>query len=443
MNAVPDHEVFEGATLTPKQKEARKMMSGNKLHNLLLGGSRSGKTTVACRQICVRAIKKESSHLILRDKFNHLKTSIILDTMPKVLKLWFPHFEVKLNKVDWYHEFLHNGSRIFYGGLDDAERAEKILGQEHSTIYLNECSQISFGPRNKAVTRCAQDSGLKLKMFYDCNPPSKAHWLYKVFVLGVDPYTGEKIKDFDQYCSMRINPQDNEDNLPPQYLDILKNMTERERKRFFDGLWSENVKNALWPEGSIKRMERPSGDDITTKEWLLLRSRLKKVYVCVDPSGCDKDEEVNNDEIGILVVGVFDDGTGVVLQDETGYYTPASWGLTCISLYEKWSANGILCETNYGGPLAVENIRGSVGGKHVPIEKINVRTSKHIRAEPVAGLYEKKRVVHLGNFVDLETEMGLFSTGGYTGVKSPNHVDCLTIGFKKLIIDEESSSEVW
>jgi hypothetical protein len=46
-----------------------------------------------------------------------------------------------VSKTDWFAEF-ENGSQIWFGGLDDKERTEKILGMEFATIYLNECSQI-------------------------------------------------------------------------------------------------------------------------------------------------------------------------------------------------------------------------------------------------------------------------------------------------------------
>jgi phage terminase large subunit len=69
---------------------------------------------------------------------------VVLDTFPKVMQLAFPGVKYTLSKTDWYAEF-ENGSQIWFGGLDDKERTEKILGQEYATIYLNECSQIPFG----------------------------------------------------------------------------------------------------------------------------------------------------------------------------------------------------------------------------------------------------------------------------------------------------------
>ena len=136
------------APLTDKQVQARDLISQEDSKQILLsGGSRSGKTTVFCRALVLRSIiAPGSTHVIFREHFNHLKASIISQTMPDVLKLWFPFLKTKLNHSDWYLSIFVDGeeSRIYYGGLDDKTRTEKILGQEHSTIYLNECSTISF-----------------------------------------------------------------------------------------------------------------------------------------------------------------------------------------------------------------------------------------------------------------------------------------------------------
>lgn len=434
-----DRQIIKTAELTNVQHKANNLMASAAQHVLLRGGSRSGKTTVICRALCIRALKATSTHAVLREKFNHLKHSIIFDTMPKVLDLWFPNIKVGLNKSDWFHEF-PNGSRLVYGGLDDKERAEKILGQEHSTIYLNECSQISFSSRNKAVTRLAQSSGLKLKMLYDCNPPPKSHWLYKVFVLKIDPLTGEELKDPHNYVSTLLNPKDNAANLPKETIELLENMTERDRKRFLDGEWAEAVANALWPEGSIKRIKKP----VSHLEWKQLEHRLRRVVISCDPSGCDSDEEVNNDEIGIVAAGLLDCGTVIVLQDETGYYTPANWAKACVNMYHRWRADVILGETNFGGPLVVSNIKAA--DPNVNVKKITVSRGKHIRAEPVANKYETEEVKHLGYFPELENEMQQFSTSGYKGSKSPNRADAMVTAISELFglgVDEDKNIGVW
>lgn len=421
----------ELAPLTLKQQEARKILAEPDLNHILLaGGSRSGKTVMLCRTLVLRClISPGSTHVIFREHFNHIKASIIDQTMPEVLRLWFPYLKTKMNRSDWVlNIFLGNKtSKIYFGGLDDKIRTEKILGQEHSTIYLNECSTISFQAYNLALTRLAQKSNLKLKMFFDCNPPLQSHWIYKLFVKKVSPVTNEPLRRPEKYKMLIMNPKDNMENLPADYMENLKDLPKAQQDRFLHGLFGSSVPNALWPEKIIKHVPRPESE----KEWTLLKSRLKRIVIAVDPSGCGQDVECLNDQIGIVVVGLREDGKALVLQDETGYYSPANWGKLVARLWDKWGADAILWEANFGGHLVEENI--SNHDRNMKLKKVTVTRGKHLRAEPQAAQYEKDKVLHVGRFVDMETEMSQFSTAGYLGENSPNRVDCLVMALKELL----------
>lgn len=169
------------ATLTPKQREANRLLASPARNVMLRGGSRSGKTFLLVRALIQRAINAPGSrHAIFRFRFNHAKTSIWADTMPKVLKLCFPDLRARFDKTDFYVE-LPNGSQIWIGGLDDKERVEKILGAEYVTLYFNESSQIPWGSVEMAMSRLAQKCELdpeiakvagrkylNLKAYFDC-----------------------------------------------------------------------------------------------------------------------------------------------------------------------------------------------------------------------------------------------------------------------------------
>lgn len=220
---------------TEKQTQAIHLLSNPfARYCMLYGGSRSGKTFIAIYALCVRASKERSRHVILRLKFNHAKTSIWLDTLPKVLRLCFPDLRVEFKASDYYILF-PNGSEIWIGGLDDAARVEKILGKEYSTIYFNECSQIPFKSIEVALTRLAERNILKKKAYFDENPPSKKHWSYWLFIKGVHPETMEPV-DTEKYQAILMNPQDNIENIDEEYIsEVLNNLSENERKRFKDG----------------------------------------------------------------------------------------------------------------------------------------------------------------------------------------------------------------
>ena len=38
-----------------------------------------------------------------------------------------------------------------------------------------------------ALTRLAQNTPLRLKAYYDCNPPAETHWTCRVFIAKSDP----------------------------------------------------------------------------------------------------------------------------------------------------------------------------------------------------------------------------------------------------------------
>ena len=171
------------AKLTKRQEQALALLLDHK-YSLLYGSGRSGKTFLIVFFIVFRALKTKSRHVILRYRFSHVKQSVVYDTFPKVCEVFGINYS--LNKSDWVAHF-PNGSEVWFGGLDDKERTEKILGNEYSSIYINEASQISYNSHTILYTRLAQKSGLPLRYICDENPPSKSHWTYKLFVKGEDP----------------------------------------------------------------------------------------------------------------------------------------------------------------------------------------------------------------------------------------------------------------
>ena len=91
---------------------------------------------------------------------------------------------------------------------------DKILGREYATVYFNECSEISYPAVTTAFTRLAQrvkfyqsEELLPNRAWFDCNPPGKSHWSYKLFIQKVEPDNNTALLFPDTYDSMLINPQ--------------------------------------------------------------------------------------------------------------------------------------------------------------------------------------------------------------------------------------------
>ena len=226
-------------TLTTKQIEARELLKSDATRFLFYGGSRSGKTYLIICAILVRALQYPGSrHLIARLRYSHARGSIWLDTLRSAVSDLGMKDVVSYNETDHYVTVRTAGgkSEIWVDGLDDKERVEKILGREYNTIFLNEVSQIAWPTVTTVMTRLAlKIEGCRNYAVFDCNPPSKFHWTYKMFIQGVEPESGESL-DRGMYASMRLNPADNQDNLPDRYIkDILEHLPEDQKRRFLRG----------------------------------------------------------------------------------------------------------------------------------------------------------------------------------------------------------------
>ena len=410
--------------LTNKQLEAQKLLASDATHIMMFGGSRSGKTFILTRAVAMRAIKApESRHAILRFRFNHVKASIILDTFPKVMDLCFPGVKYTMDKTDWYATLHSNESQIWFGGLDDKHRTEKILGQEYATGYLNECSQIPPGSKDMFITRLAQKVNceiegrepypLKPRMYYDCNPPSKLHWTYRLFIEKRDPESKLPLLYPDDYASMQMNPKDNQANLSADYLKTLEAMSPRLRKRFLDGNFADATANALFTTDIIDM-------------WRATNARLPdmvRIAIGVDPSGSGDTDNADNDAIGIVVVGLGTDGIAYLLEDCTVKAGPLTWGRVVASAYDRHAADVVVGEVNFGGAMVghvVQTARPRTNYKAVTASR-----GKAVRAEPFSSLYEQGKIRHCGYFPEMEEELTAFATTGYLGDQSPNRADAL------------------
>lgn len=415
--------------LTKKQDEAIGLFASIALYILLFGGSRSTKTFTIIRTIVIRALAAPGSrHAIMRFRFNHVKASVIYDTFPKVMELCFPECPWKLNKEDWFVTF-PNGSEIWFGGLDDKERTEKILGLEFVTIFLNECSQISYGSFLIIVTRLAQmvyyvrdgvRCEMRLRMFLDENPPMKGHWTHKLFIDKKDPDTKKGVSNPANYESMLMNPADNLENLPAAYLAALDSLPKRQRDRFMLGLFGDDNENALWTTEIIEK-SKVNGDDLPD---------FVRIVVPVDPSGASDDENKNNDDIGIGVIALGTDGIAYVLEDLTVKAGPATWGKVATGAYERHEADRIIGESNFGGAMVEFVIK--TANPNVAYKAVTASRGKVVRAEPASALHETGKIKFVGDFPELEDELTSFTTTGYTGARSPNRADWFVWGITEL-----------
>lgn len=404
---------------TQKQIEAVRLMGSEPKYCLLYGGSRSGKSFIIIRQIIIRALKEAGSrHLAVRFAFNHAKQSLWHDTIPKCLSLCFPGVKPSLNKSDWFIEF-QNGSQIWLGGLDDKDRTEKVLGNEYATIFVNEASQVSYASYSTLITRLAQKTGLINRLYCDCNPPSTAHWTYKIFIQHINPDSNEALNE-KFYSHMRINPDDNLENIPEDYIEsVLNTLSRRQQKRFRFGEFLDDVEGALWTYDMIDKYRVTEAPE------------LKTIVVGLDPSGTATQ---TSDEAGIVCAGIDFEGHGYALDDVSGILTPNQWATIGIRTLYKWEGDRIVAEVNQGWDM-VKTVIHNID-KEVRVVNVHASRGKVARAEPIVALYERGMVHHVGVLPKLEDQMTTWDSRESN--VSPGRIDALVWAFTELMCKKKA-----
>lgn len=223
---------------------------------------------------------------------------------------------------------------------------------------------------------------------------------------------------------------DNITNLPERYIARMRHKyegTRLGRQELYAELL-DDVPNALWTHAMIEqaRIARKYRPD-----------SFRRIVIGVDPSGRrgDEDEDDVTSSIGIVVVGLDDKDVCHVLADRTCQLSPAGWAKRVCSTYDEYAADLVVAEINYGGAMVEHVIRATDNG--VAVKVVHASRGKHIRAQPVAALYEQGRVKHVGSFPELEEQMtSMDSMGNYALAGSPDRLDALVWAVTELCLGE-------
>jgi hypothetical protein len=154
---------------------------------------------------------------------------------------------------------------------------------------------------------------------------------------------------------------------------------------------------------------------------------LSRVVIAVDPSG---GAGSGHDEAGIVAAGIAADGALYLLEDLSGRLRPDQWGARAVAAYRRHAADRIVAERNFGGDMVAEVIRAV--DPAAPVKLVTASRGKLARAEPVAALYERGRVHHVGRFAALEDE--LVTWNPLASARSPNRLDALVWALSELAL---------
>lgn len=209
---------------------------------------------------------------------------------------------------------------------------------------------------------------------------------------------------------------ENEKNLAESALEMMRERYEGTtlgRQELYAEI-VDDVEGALWNPKLIDEARLPREQE----------KELQSIIVAIDPAVTSN---VNSDETGIIVVGKDINNQYYVLEDASGRMTPDQWARKSINLFYDWDADKIVAETNNGGDLVERLLRNF--DVNIPYRSVQATRGKLVRAEPIASLYEQKRVHHMGVFPELESQMCT-----YTGQlrPSPDRLDALVWGLTEL-----------
>lgn len=197
--------------------------------------------------------------------------------------------------------------------------------------------------------------------------------------------------------------------------DITKDMTALAVRMEIDAEDVDEVPGALWTPTLIEKTRLTQLPDGVS---------LKRIAVGVDPPG-------GVAECGIVAAGLGTDDHGYVLADDSLQGSPNAWGGQVVTTYSTRSADVVAIERNYGGDMVTNTVTGVEGGKNVNIKEVTATRGKIIRAEPIAGRWEKGNIHMLGTFQSLEMEMTTYVAGN----KSPNRLDALVWALTELMVE--------
>jgi phage terminase large subunit-like protein len=162
---------------------------------------------------------------------------------------------------------------------------------------------------------------------------------------------------------------------------------------------------------------------------------MTRIVIAVDPPA-SHGKKAN--ACGIVCAGLGVDGLAYVLDDQSlERAKPMQWAERVVALYHARAASRVVAEVNQGGAM-VEQILRQVDPQ-LSFRAVHASKAKRARAEPVAALYEQRRVRHAGAFPELEDEM--CSVIG-EGAKSPDRLDALVWAVSELLLRRRAEPRV-
>ena len=375
-------------------------------YRVAYGGRSSGKSWTAAQGLIVRSMQKKIRILCCREIQKSIKESVKKTLESTIERMGLAGaFTFKQDSI-----VCVNGSEFIFQGLHANVQQIKSL-ENISIAYVEEAETVTEESWQVLIPTIRAD---KSEIWVCFNPKDADDATYQRFVVNPP-------KDC---ISVKINYTDN-----PFCPDVMKAEAEDLKEKnigLYRHIWLGECRqaneNALWKARTMIDPYRVNVRDCP--------SDMRRIVVGVDPAVTNT---ATSDETGIVCVGCAKNAhTGemeyYVLDDWSMKGSPNEWAKRAIDLYAEYDADRIVVEVNNGGDLVESLMRRIDSG--ISLSSVRATRGKILRAEPIAALYERGLVHHVGTFPLLEDEMCNFC--GTDGESSPDRLDALVWALTEL-----------
>lgn len=385
---------------------------------IITGGRGSGKSYAISSAVSVDHCKADYNTLYLRQTLVSAHVSIIPEYYEKLELMGMSDSVARSNTT---MRNLDTGWSIYFRGIQTARGSNVAQLKSIKRVGLalvDEAQELVDEEAFDRIDLSLRDKGVRNRVWVSMNPPGKNHWIYRRFFKerGIaEDYNGIA----GDTCYIHTTYLDNLANLDDDFIRLAtecKANNPAKYRNVFLGYFAGDKEGALWNAAMIDPYRVADA------------GQLDRIVVAVDPAVTSTKK---SDETGIVVVGckrLRGERHYYVLADRSMQASPATWAAAVANAYNEFKADRVVAEVNNGGDMVEQILR--TAGQKMPYKAVHASRGKITRAEPVAALYEKGLVHHVGTFGGLEDQMRNYC--GYDAEDSPDRMDALVWGITEL-----------
>lgn len=434
----------------PKHRVAREsqipdwILRNSKIRTMIyMGGRSSGKTMSASGWWAPEILERPNYRLsIIGPTYKISERVGILGQsgLKTLIEAFDPTLVKDYNKVDKILTLV-NGSQVF---CFTSENTSSIEGPEYHGLWVDEVAELMGAGGDDCIYRVKAEPGVRLT-------GDKGEPIRKI-ITGT-PDATELIKNLHESAENRpqsygwreLATRENMDNVDREMFEQMYEETDKTSVHYISKLEGKLIlssPHALLTQPQIAACTAAPGDkrrkDVTD---------MQRVILAVDANHSD---DVKSDECGIVVIGRLD-GRGYVFADASCKGGSDVWGERIIEALIAYPEIREIAAEDEG--LVIDVITRVLSdddamariGRPIKIRKMpHGNKSKKKRADPVAGLYVRKRVLHCACERTPDWSLEKLSwqwvswNPNKTGAKakSPDRVDATVYGVTRLLLRE-------